>query len=315
MRVMRTAILAMVVTVPLVGCNSGGSDESDADYPSDDITQIVYTDPGSSVDNGARVLGPLLQKDLDVSVVTENKSGGGGVIGFDYLMDQDADGYSIGHWTPTFSSLAAQGLVDPDKVDFICDLFSDYSTITVPEDSPFDTLDELVDYAKDNPGELRASGGAGANSFNHQYGQKFADVADFEWTWVPFDASPDVVLALTAGNLDVGIVPIDSVEGGKTLAILSPERSQYLPDVPTTTELGYDIGDPVAWHGILVPKGVSDERKQTLIDAVQKVMDSPEWTDFVTEQNAEPGIGCGDDFRDVVESEIEATKAFNESLG
>src|SRR5690625_590796 len=151
--------------------NNLGLNEESVSYPEKDISGIIQFGEGGSTDNVIRFLAPLVEENLGKSLVLQNKTGAGGAVATEYVYNQDPDGYTLllGAEPP----LLYQVLDTSDK-DYIKDFYpisllgQGLTGIMVREDSEFDTLDELMDYAKENPGKLNfATSGSGTRSEEH----------------------------------------------------------------------------------------------------------------------------------------------------
>lgn len=304
------ALLALVPTVP-------AAQEKPQDFPSGPVELLTYTDPGTSIDLTLRALAPLLEQELGQPVVVVNRPGGNGTNAMAYLMRRAADGSTILGHTTTFSSVMAQqiGGFTGQEVDYLCSMIAEPMAVTVRDDSNLTSVDALVAYAKERPGKLRASGGAGAGSYPRLFAMAFADKAGIEFTWVPFDSSTEGRRALLAGDLDFLFTSPGSVDNSQLLAVTSGERFDYAPDTPTLAELGYDIGDRVAWRGLMVRDGTPDDVRNYLIDVLRKAAERPEWKDFVASLEARRVMHCGDEFEKAAEAEIEETAAQYRRLG
>ena len=121
--------------------------------------------------------------------------------------------------------------------------------------------------------------------------------------------------ALIAGDLDVTFSAVGRVEKGRMLAVTSEKRFPFAADTPTLKELGYDIGNKVAWRGILIRKGVPADRKAYLINAIRKATAKPAWKAFTNKLRAKQSLVCGADFAKLVKDEIVETTRYYKELG
>jgi tripartite-type tricarboxylate transporter receptor subunit TctC len=178
--------------------------------------------------------------------------------------------------------------LNPSSFDLICASNIAAATITVRADSGWETLEDLVEWCKANPGKLRV-GNSGTGSVWYVAGASWAKAAGIEVNHVPFDGAAPAVAAIMGKHIDM--VPVSEmevrsgVESGelRILAVLSDERSQYNPDVPTLKELGYDI-TVAAWGGFAAPKGVPAEILAVLEDAFGQGVQSERFAE-VTKAN------------------------------
>ena len=155
-------------------------------------------------------------------------------------------------------------------------------------DSPWQTLDEFVAFAKANPGKIKM-GFSGFGSSTHIVAAAFADKFGLEFQFVPYKGGSKTVAATMGGHIDANTHhPAETkagVDAGKlrVLATMGPKRSNLYPDVPTMQELGHEWVVS-QWRGISMPKGVSDEVKAKWEDALKKVTADPDFQTFITER-------------------------------
>lgn len=310
--------MRMVITLVATGIAWGAQAQQKPEgFPNKPVELLTYTEPGTSIDLTLRALAPLLSQEFAQPVVTVNRPGGNGVNAMTYLVRRPADGYLLYGHTTTFASVMAQqvGGYSGEELEALCDIVQEPQAVTVRKESPFQTLADLVAFAKANPGKLRASGGAGASPYNRMFELAFEEVAGVEMTWVPFDSSPEGRRAMLAGDVDVLFTSVGAVEGARMLAVTSAKRFPKAADIPTTLEQGFDIGDLVAWRGIFIKRGVPADVRDYLAASIEKVTKQPEWIAFVDKIGADSKITCGKPFADRVAAEIESTKARYRALG
>ncbi|MBC5766323.1 Bug family tripartite tricarboxylate transporter substrate binding protein [Ramlibacter albus] len=233
-------------------------------WPNKPVKFVVPFAPGGSTDVVARMVGQKLSDLWKQPVVIENRTGAGGNLGAEMVVKSPADGYTL---------LFASGSVaiNPHiykKMPF--DTYRDLVPITnvaqgpmlvvVPDKSSYRTLKELVQAARDKPGQLNF-GSAGVGSQVHMAGENFAHVAKAEIKHVPYRGEAVAYNDLMAGQIDlmVGNFAAASALVGKdrlrALAITSDKRSPLLPDVPTTAEAGLPQLQSTGWFGLFAPAG------------------------------------------------------------
>ena len=145
--------------------------------------------------------------------------------------------------------------------------------------SPWKTFNDLIDYAKKNPGKLRVStAGVGSTAnFDVEITQTLTGA---QFTHVPFKGGEAVVTALLGGHVEVSYDIVGKflphVEAGKVCILLVSRKISFLPDVPTITELGYRRELLSGWHGMFGPSGLPEDVKKVLIPAVEKAVNHPE---------------------------------------
>lgn len=280
-----------------------------AQYPEKPITYTIPFNPGGESDVTARLQQEGLEEILGVDVVVQNQSGGGGAVAWgDFQRTADADGYRmIGMNLP---HIIAQPIsrenagYETDGWDIITFFHFTPSALAVKEDSPFETLEDFVAFASENP-QVLTLGGSGTFSANHLETLRLEQAADVNLTYIPFSGSAPTRPALLGGHLSAlmtySTIPF-ALDGVRVLAVASEERLPFLPDVPTFRESGYDIVGG-AYRGVAVPAGTPDDVKETLGAAFASV------TDQIFDQQSDlgylPTYLSGDDAVRVIEEMTE----------
>ena len=242
-------LLAGTLALALTAC--GGSAKTDpgtSDQPStsdenwtpkENVTMIVSYKAGSGTDNTARVLAAYAEKYIGKPVIIENLEGGSGSIGWTALSQAAPDGYTLGFINlPNFNATISEGLATYTVDSFapICNHVTETSVVLVKADSQFNTLEDLVKFAKDNPGKLKASTN-GNRASNHIGAQVLATSAGFEYTDIPYGGTADQLLALRQGEVDFSVAKVADFASFtsevKVLAVYNQERLEGYPDVPT----------------------------------------------------------------------------------
>nr|WP_234981265.1 tripartite tricarboxylate transporter substrate binding protein [Desulfopila aestuarii] len=210
------------------------------------------------------------------------KVGGGGSVGWSELVTSKPDGYTVAGFNlphivlqPLTRGNAGYKTEDLKPVYFFQ---STPNILVVRNDSPFKTLKDLVDFAKENPGVVTA-GGSGSSSANEMGVLLLNKAADIKMTYIPFTGSGAATPALLGGHvgslMTYSTMAIQYKDKFRALAIMSEERMEVLPDVPTFKELGYDIVEG-AYRGAAAPPATADETVKYLADAFEKVMKEPD---------------------------------------
>lgn len=264
------------------------SSAASADFPEKDITLIVPWSAGGGTDTIARALAKSGKKHLGVNVNVVNKTGGGGVVGMGAAKMARPDGYSVGMITFGLSTYKLMGLSDMTYRDFeLLQLLNQSSAaLSVAADSQFKTLDDLMKYAKENPG-IVTLGHTGAGGAWHLSAASLGVLQEAKFNYIPFDGGAPTRTALLGGHVTVAATGIDEVkqlsEAGQVniLAVNALERHPAFPDTPTLEEAGYKLDAPVLdWRGLALPKGVPEERVKFLEAGFKKMFDDPEFVEF-----------------------------------
>lgn len=288
--------LTGLILIPLVFFHSTASTQS---YPDKPIMIYCGFDPGATTDLTARALAREATKETGVAVVVENKPGGGSAVAATLLASKKADGYTLG----VISSTAL--VTAPIIIKMNYDPFKDFTyifsygsmscAICVRKDSPFNTLEELIEFARKNPEKL--SYGATAMAPIHLAVDFLSKQANVKFRFVPFKGSTPAATALMGGHVDfmasAGIHRQFVKQGVfRMLAVINSEaRDPENPDFPTITELGYkDIPPPI--YMFVGPKGLPDPIFKKLDTAFRKAANSPEF------QNVMENLGLPFVFKD-----------------
>ncbi len=297
MRKAVTLIMALMVLLAMSAFaagegEEGGSGEAPAsDFPEKDITLIVPWSAGGGTDTIARALAKSAPEYLGVNVNVVNRTGGTGSVGMQAAANARPDGYTVGLITFNLSTYRLQGLSDLSYRDFqLLQLLNQSpGALSVRADSEFETLGDVIEFAKANPGEVTV-GHAGAGSAWHLSAAALATEYDLTFNYVPFDGAAPTRSALLGGHIDVATSGIDEMlqlyEAGEVriLAVNNVERHPRFPDVPTVEEAGYPIDDPVLdWRGLGIPKGVPEDRMEILEEGFKAMFDDQEFQDFCEE--------------------------------
>lgn len=288
------SILIIVVLIfSLVACGNsnnsgsedkGNNDEAALDYPKRAIEIIVPFGAGGSADMMTRQLANMMGDYIDKPVNVINKAGSGGVDGMNYVAQAPADGYTVLQITP--SHAIAEALERPNAdltggFEPIANFQKDIQLFGVAKDSPFNTIDEVLEYAKENPGKLKI-GGTSPGGLDNYMADGFAEEAGIELTYVPYNSAAETKAAVLGGELDIYqdkvISFLTMVRSGdiKPLVVLHDERLEMideLKDVPTTVEKGINFTQG-SWRGFAVKAGTPQEIKDYLEDVIEKVYNS-----------------------------------------
>jgi len=254
-----------------------------AEYPTKALTYIICFNPGGESDITARIQEPVLKKYFGQDVVVTYKIGGGGSVGWSELIRSKPDGYTIAGdnlphiiLQPLERGKAGYNTLDLKQIYMF---ESTPDLLVVRQDSPFKTLKDFVDYAKNNPPGIVTVGGSGSSTANDLGTTMLNKAAGIKLTYIPFGGSGSAVPALLGGHVTAlmtySTMGVQYKGKFRSLAIASEERMAVLSDVPTFKELGYDIVEG-AYRGVAAPPGTPDDIVKKLADVFDKVMKDPE---------------------------------------
>lgn len=264
----------------LTGCaNRGAETAPSEDFPVKAITLVVPYQAGGASDLSARTLAAEMEDELGQSIVVENRTGGAGSVGLSYLSGRPADGYSIGYLPVETVMLEHQGYdLDPAAFDVLGQIVSVPATIAVRADSPYQSLQDLLDAAKAAPGTITVAN-SGAGSIWQAATTALNEAAGVELKPVPFDGGAPAVTAAVGGQVDavaagISETSVAAADGRlRVLAILDSTSSEALPGVKTAGDLGIDVVIG-GWGAIGAPAGLPKDVQTKLASAVKAAAES-----------------------------------------
>ncbi len=254
-------------------------------YPTKPIRMIVPYPPGG-IDPYARVMMPAMNEFLGQPIVLENRPGANGIIGSEIVARSAPDGYTILFGT---SSTLVGGIFLIKDVPFdpvkdltpISNMFEPLQVLAAPASFAPNTVKELLDYAKRNPGKI-SYGSSGIGSVFHLNGELLKIVAEIDMVHIPYKGTGPLATELLAGRVDVAFPALSNVRGFlasgkvKLLAVPESKRLTQLPDVPTVAETLPAFQKVPSWIAMFGPAGLSRPVVNRLHDAIVRGLSSPE---------------------------------------
>jgi tripartite-type tricarboxylate transporter receptor subunit TctC len=308
-RMSRTGVEAMVaMRILLAAIVIAGLNAADAmaqSYPNRPIKLIVPFPAGGPPDTIARLVGNDISARLGQNVVVDNRPGGGATIGTRAAASAEPDGYTLLYGSTTSLSIgpAVFKNLDYDPVKSFAPVASvsvGSMVVAVNAAVPAKTVQELVAYAKANPGKLH--NGSGVASPPHIAWGLFTLTTGTDIVFVPYRGMAQAMTDLVAGQIQMMIDGIGSllphIRDGKAraLAVTGTTRSGDLPDVPTMIESGYPDYVLSFWTGILAPAGTPPELVAKVNAAINRGLQSPEMRQSLAKFNVEPNIASPQEF-------------------
>ena len=255
---------------------------AEKDYPSRQIEYISTYPPGGSMEIGTRIIHPPLQAALGVPVMVTYKLGVAGMLGADFISKAKPDGYTIACLSN--SALVTGPVINPaityKYTDFapICTFLADEEVIACRPDSPFNTLEKMIDYVKKNPGKMTyASPGMGSLAFFVM--ELFKMAYDLDIAPVHYQGSAPTVTAILGGHTDMAVAGLSAflpqIKAGKLvpLVITGDKRLENMPNVPTMKEKGLDTLS--VWNGLFAPPKTPKFAVERIDQEVSKIMKDP----------------------------------------
>jgi tripartite-type tricarboxylate transporter receptor subunit TctC len=273
--------LAIVTAITLVMCLSSGLAWAQAkpkDYPGRAIEAVVQFGAGGGSDIFVRSLMNAARTELKVPINVTNITGGAGVKASTYVLSQPADGYTIYNFAPEQLINTIFGLENYRDFAPLCQVQQDISMFYVREGSPHKTIQDVIRFAKANPGRLQFTGTT-PRSPDEVLIMLFARKAGIRIRYIPFDRAPESHAAVLGGHLDIlheepGVI-MSLIEAKKLIPILvfTEKRLERFPEVPTAREIGLDI-TMGRWRGLAVKRGTPPEIVNYLADVLRRASQS-----------------------------------------
>ncbi|MGG5889553.1 Bug family tripartite tricarboxylate transporter substrate binding protein [Falsiroseomonas sp. HC035] len=257
-----------------------------APWPSRQIRLVVPYPPGGASDIAGRLQAQAMTEGLGVQVVVDNRAGAGGTIGTAHVAQSAPDGYTVMMASPS-SHLGAPllfktpGYEGVDDFSAIATFATGTAMVCVNPGLPIRNIQELVAYAKANPGKLNY-GSAGAGGANHMLGVLFMQRTGTDLTHVPYRGAAPALADLIAGNIQVvfdsysGV--IGSVRAGqvRALAVTNPTRWPLAPEFPTVQEQGVPNYDLPSFSAVMGPKGIPEPIVARMNAAINEGLKKPQ---------------------------------------
>ena len=283
------AIGAALGAIPFAGM----SQAQDAVYPSRPIRMVVSFAAGGSTDLVARIIAQRMTQHYNgTSVLVDNRPGGGGVIGYQAVMQAPSDGYTLAFATSSLTNSPLLLEFGQKLAPVTMVVSGAYVLVTAPELGA-NSVQELLALARQKPGSLNyASPGIGSTS--HLVGELFRMRFGLDITHVPYKGSTPALQDLITGRVQIMFDAIPSSQPFiqssklKALAVAGPARSKALPNVPTTRESGLADFDPTYWSGMLASPGTPKAVVDNLNVAVVGILKNPQVRDSLEAQGVSP---------------------------
>ena len=291
-------------------------------FPNRPVTLIIPWPAGGGTDIGMRALAAATEKHLGQSIVIENKPGASGTIGpANMAANAKPDGYTISHIPITVFRFPFMQKTPYDPLQdftYIIHLSGFMFGVGVRADSPFKTFNDMIEFARANPGKL-TYGTPGAGTSLHIGMEQIAAHSGIQLTHVPFKGGAETNAAVLGGHTTLqadstGWKPLVDAGQLRLLAIWTGERSKNWPDAPTLKELGYPFVFDSPF-GIAGPKGMDPAVVQKLHDAFKKAIEDPAVIGMMAKYDMVPRYIDTVGYRKAVEEFIATEKVALEKIG
>ncbi len=284
-----------------------------ADYPARPIRFIIPSAPGGTPDIISRVVAAELSKQMGQQVVVDNRPGANGTIGMTLIARAAPDGYSIAY--APLSALGINPIVTKVPYDtnrdlqMVTQLVFGQHLMTVNPLLPIKSVQELIDYAKSNPGKLYF-GSAGGGSSQHIGMELFKLMTGTQMVHVPFKAIQQAITEVISGRIQMtfdnlaSMVPHVRAGRVRAIGVTSLKRSPALPDLPTISEAGVPGFEVTTWSGVITPAGVPRAIIARLNAEVNKSLVSATAKDVLGGIGYDLVGGTPEQFADLVKKEV-----------
>lgn len=316
----RWAVIFIIISLVLCSFPENGLPQES--YPTKPITVVIRSGAGGMADTMTRLICKVAEKELGQPIVCENRTGAGGVVGTSYVLKSKPDGYTLGASTtapyinsPHMERVPYNPLTD---VTDILVYFKYTHAFCVKTDSPWKTFEEVIDYARKNPGKF-TYGAAGVGVTQHIVMERIAMKEGIKWSLVPFKSGTEPVVACLGGHINaVAQGPADvfqHIEAGKLrlLLALNDNRWAIASKIPTVQEKYGFYG--LSLQSIFAPKGIPDPIKEKLHNAFRKAMNDSSYIEAAKSLNVDIFYMSGKDYENLWKSQYDEMGRIIRDLG
>jgi len=282
------------------------------EYPTKPIKSLIPLSAGGTSDIVARALAPYMEEYLGQPLVLINKPGANGTLAVAEVAQSEPDGYTFG-WanlpTLVIHSQLTELPYDPEELVFIATAMPFEYLVLVRKDAPWNTWEEFIQYAKNNPGKI-TYGVPGLGSTNHLALEFVAMKENIQWEPVPFPGNPEAIAAVLGGHVNAcntsTTAAVSTVQSGemKPLIVLSDKRINLIPEIPTILEKGYDFYQ-YSCLGAVLPPNTSEAIRLKLEKAIEYACNQDD-----IQEKAENNFFVTIDFKNGTEYRELATKYY-----
>lgn len=295
-----------------LGLCIGASAEAKAEYPTRPITLMTAFSAGGGSDLSHRLIEKYAKGVISQPLVVTYKPGAGGEIGWTWLVGAKADGYTTGG--VDLPHIVLQPLLRPEgqpgyqteQLNPLCALVFDPDILMVSENSKFKNFEELIAYAKANPGKVTAAT-VGKLTGDHIFLLNVEKMTGAKFSQVPYPGGAKAAPALLGGEVDCYFGSTSNflrMQGARGLAIATKDRYELAPDVPTLRELGYEL-ESAKYRGIATPPDFPKEAQAYLEAKLAEICANPEYQKDVRGAGLLPYFQNGKDFGETIRQEKE----------
>jgi putative tricarboxylic transport membrane protein len=319
---MRKAQLLAPIAGLVAGLTLATSDASaQIAYPQDTVTLVTHSSAGGGTDVFLREVIKHLGDIIDADFVVENVTGGSGAKAMALIATSPADGSILYGTTPTFINTSILSDVEYTHEDMepLVNVFLDPQIVYTRGDSPFNSLAEVIEAAKANPGQQRW-GVSTPGSLDRQVMEKMKALTETDVVIVTHEGGGDLLINVLNGTLDVGVGEIQElvgqIEAGdiKLLATYTDERLETFPDVQTAREQGIDLVVD-KFRGLAGPKGLPEDVIAAWEEAIPLLLENPDFKAYYQEGSLVPAFMPHDEYAQFIGNFASEQEAFMKEYG
>lgn len=320
----RKKIIVFVVLVCIILAFGTETTYAQEKYPSKYIEIIITFAPGGTNDLTTRIFAEPLSKVLNVSVVCSNKPGATGTIGSAFVLKSKKDGYTI--LTNSGSGMVIaphilRGVPYDTLKDFIpISLIAATPVIMlVKNDSPFKSFEDLMDFAKKNPGKL-TYGSAGTGSDTHLAMEQLQYYSKVKFSHIPYKGGGETLPAVLGGHVDFSSTLLATASSNlragtvRGLVIFDTKRSSFFPNIPIAREKGYPQHFIKYWNGLFVPTGTPKEVVDVLTNSSERVVKMKEYISKIEDLGASIDYMSPAEYKKFIEEDIKVVREIIEKI-
>lgn len=279
--------------------------------PEEQLNITIAFGPGGGNDVLSRTIVDILEKYelYPEEIVATNRAGGSGTVGWGHVFNQEGNPYHLSTTSGSFIATPLQADTAWDTMSFthIALMAADDQVLVVSGESDIESFDDYLEWAKDNDPSV---GGIGSVNNDFIVAQLLSEEAGYDYNYVPFNQQGELTTALLSESIDAMVANpgeiIGLIDSGdfRALAFSGEKVPAALGDVPSFYDLGYSDAAVAMPRGLIMPPGVPEEAREWWIETIKKVVETPEWDNYVETNFLTENVRYGDDFTEFLDSTI-----------
>lgn len=319
-----TAVAALTAAcAPDSGGEEEGGGTAAAAWPSGAVRIMAPADPGGGWDQTSRAVQEVLGEQVDPQIEVYNVGGAGGTVGIAQFIQNEGNAQEL----MMMGSIMVGAIetnaspVTLDQVTPLVRLIGETEVIVAPPNSPYQTIEELLEAMREDVGSVAIAGGS-AGGIEQVLAALMAQELGAEPTdvnYIAHSGGGEALATILSGRVQAGISGLaeiqEQIDAGqvKALAVSSAEPVEGI-DAPTLQDAGLDI-ELTNWRGMVAPEGVDAETEQAIEAQLQEMSESPEWQAVLEDRGWQDEFLAGDEFETFLDEEQERTRGVLEDLG